>query len=312
MFDFEAALLHGFRVGFREVGQREVGQRLAAGGEVVREPFEDEREPEHARDAIDAVLVALRKEDFALVGQLRVQTVGHVRLGAQRRAAYRRADTTGSNNVAVGYYAGYYPTAGSNNIEIGNRGIAADNAVIRIGTQGTQSATYLAGVSGANVTGGATVVVNAQGQLGVVSSSRRYKEDIQSMGASSDRLLKLRPVTFRYKEPDEKGQKPEQFGLIAEEVAQVMPELVVYNGMGQPETVAYQTLAPLLLNELQREHKRADERVSELRQQLAAQGKELVSMKSQLAELRRLTAQLVADRGLDSDEAEPTTQVAIR
>ncbi len=76
------------------------------------------------------------------------------------------------------------------------------------------------------------MVVNSKGQLGVVSSSRRYKEDIRSMGTVSDRLLALRPVTFRYKKADENGQKPEQYGLIAEEVAKVMPELVVYNEKG--------------------------------------------------------------------------------
>ena len=108
-----------------------------------------------------------------------------------------------------------------------------------------------------------------------MSSSRRYKEDIRSMGNVSDRLLALRPVTFRYKKADENGQKPEQYGLIAEEVAKVMPELVVYNNKGQPETVAYQTLAPLLLNELQREHRQVaalQAEVSELRRRYGAAG----------------------------------------
>ena len=84
------------------------------------------------------------------------------------------------------------------------------------------------------------------------------------MGDTSDRLLKLRPVTFRYKKADESGQKPEQYGLIAEEVAKVMPELVIYNEKGQPETVAYQTLAPLLLNELQKEHKQMERMQAEI------------------------------------------------
>ncbi len=186
------------------------------------------------------------------------------------------SNTTGSNNIAVGQFAGYFPTTGSNNIEIGNRGVAADNAVIRIGTQETQRTTYLAGVVGVNVIGGVPVMVTATGQLGVVSSSRRYKEDIRSMGDTSDRLLKLRPVTFRYKQPNESGQKPEQYGLIAEEVAKVMPELVIYNEKGRPETVAYQTLTPLLLNELQREHG-----------QLSTQGAELKALRAEVAELRR-------------------------
>ncbi len=191
------------------------------------------------------------------------------------------SNTIGSNNIAMGEYSGYNSVTGSNNIEIGSRGSATDNNVIRIGSPGTQAAMYVAGVSGINVTGGATVVVNSAGQLGVVSSSRRYKEDIRSMGAASDRLLALRPVTFRYKKADENGKKPEQYGLIAEEVAKVMPELVVYNQKGQPETVAYQTLAPLLLNELQREHGQVE------------------ALQAQVTELRRITAQLSATRGLE-------------
>jgi trimeric autotransporter adhesin len=210
-------------------------------------------------------------------------------------------NTTGGNNIAVGPYAGYNLTTGSNNIDIGSRGVGAETAVIRIGTQGTQRATFVAGVSGVNVTGGATVVVNSSGQLGVMSSSRRYKEDIRSMGNVSDRLLALRPVTFRYKTADENGQKPEQYGLIAEEVAKVMPDLVVYNPKGQPETVAYQTLAPLLLNELQREHKRADRQADELRQARD----QLAHVQNELVELRRITTQLAATRGLATDEALP-------
>jgi Chaperone of endosialidase len=200
-------------------------------------------------------------------------------------------NTTGANNIAVGPFAGYNLTTGSNNIDIGNRGIAAETAVIRIGIQGTNRTTYVAGISGVNVTGGAAVVVNSSGQLGVVSSSRRYKEDIRSMGNSSDRLLALRPVTFRYKQPDEKGQKPEQYGLIAEEVAQVMPELVVYNQKGQPETVAYQTLTPLLLNAFKREHEqvlsltRRIESQSELLQSMAKRLTELESSRTELAEV---------------------------
>jgi hypothetical protein len=202
------------------------------------------------------------------------------------------SNTSGSNNIGVGPYAGYRPTTGSNNIEIGSRGLPADNAVIRIGTPGKQERVYLAGVSDVNVTGGAPVMVTATGQLGVVSSSRRYKEGIRSMGNTSDRLLGLRPVTFRYKKADENGRKPEQYGLIAEEVAKVMPELVVYNEQGQPETVAYQALAPLLVNELQIEHRRAEQQKQEtddLRHQLA-------TVTAQLTELRQVTAHLAAKK----------------
>ena len=175
---------------------------------------------------------------------------------------------SGSNNIGVGYNAGYIPTAGIYNIEIGNMGLAADTGVIRIGTQGTQRFTQIAGISGIKVTGGAQVLVNAKGQLGVASSSIRYKENVQSMGDASDKVLELRPVTFQYKEAEEDGSKPIQYGLIAEDVEKVIPALVVYNDKGQPETVAYQMLAPLLLNELQKEHKQIQQlqaEVAELR-----------------------------------------------
>ncbi len=171
--------------------------------------------------------------------------------------------TNGSNNIAIGNQAGIW-VAGSNNIHIGHPGITHDNNVIRIGKQSLQKFTAIAGISGVNVTGGAAVVVNKTGQLGVELSSIRYKKDVHSIGQASERLLNLRPVTFRYKQAGEDGSNPEQYGLIAEEVAQVMPELVIYNEKGQPETVAYQTLAPLLLNELQKEHKQMERMQAEI------------------------------------------------
>jgi hypothetical protein len=98
-------------------------------------------------------------------------------------------------------------------------------------------------------------MIDSQGQLGTTSSSRRYKQDIKDMGATSSRLMALRPVTFRYLKPYANGEKPIQFGLIAEEVAETFPELVVRNKEGQPETVKYQDLTPLLLNEVQKQAK---------------------------------------------------------
>ena len=228
-------------------------------------------------------------------------TIGNYNEAVGSQALY--GNTTGSSNIGIGYQAGYYPQTGSNNIEIGAAGATTDNATIRIGTQGTQKATYVAGISGVNVTGGTAVVVNSKGELGVVSSSRRYKDDIRSMGNASSRLLSLRPVTFRYKQADAKGQKPEQYGLIAEEVAKVMPELVVYNETGQPETVAYQALAPLLLNELQRERQRSMQEARDLNRQLSAQAQQLKvrdtrvdSLEGQVLELRRVVSQMINSR----------------
>ena len=149
-------------------------------------------------------------------------------------------------------------------------------------------------------------MVNSSGVLGTVTSSRRYKEDIQPMADSSSRLFDLRPVTFRYKKPEADGGKPIQFGLIAEEVAEAFPELVVLNSEGEPETVAYHLLPGLLLNELQKEHRKALEQaekieamakeLAELKARIpaATQKTELETLREEVAELKRLTAQLAA------------------
>jgi len=169
-------------------------------------------------------------------------------------------NTSGSWNVAVGYQAGNQITNGSNNIEIGNIGTDSDSGVIRIGTQGTHDATYIAGILGAPpVSNPAAVVIGSDGRLGIVSSSQRFKEDIHDMGEVSDRLMDLRPVTFRYKQADQEGNKPLQYGLIAEEVAKVYPDLVVYNKDGQIQSVQYHQLPALLLNELEKQHHRIQE-----------------------------------------------------
>ena len=162
--------------------------------------------------------------------------------------------STGNSNIAIGNTAGSALGTGDNNIDIGNAGATADVGTIRIGTPGVSSAVYVGGISGINVTGGAAVVVNAAGQLGVVASSRRYKEDIRPMADASDRIMQLEPVTFHYKQAAPDGSQPLQYGLIAEQVAGVYPELAVYNKDGQVETLQYQQLPALLLNEIQKQH----------------------------------------------------------
>jgi hypothetical protein len=97
------------------------------------------------------------------------------------------------------------------------------------------------------------VLIDSGGQLGTVSSSRRFKEDIQDMGDASRGLMRLRPVTFRYRQAFADGSKPIQYGLIAEEVADVYPDLVAHSADGQIETVKYQLLDVMLLNEVQRQ-----------------------------------------------------------
>jgi hypothetical protein len=172
--------------------------------------------------------------------------------------------STGNNNTALGYEAGSNVGNGNNNIEIGSTGVATDGGVIRIGTPGAQNFFYAAGIANVNVSG-AQVFVSSSGQLGVMGSSRRYKEEIQDMGGATADLMKLRPVTFRYKEPFEDGSKPIQYGLIAEEVEEVYPDLVARSADGQVETVKYQALDSMLLNEVQRQQRTIDAQSNEIR-----------------------------------------------
>jgi len=200
-------------------------------------------------------------------------------LTGNRNTAYGASaliNATGSRNVALGENAGYDVTTGRDNIIIGagQKGKASDSGVIRIGASTLQNKTHIAGIRGVT-TGKANavpVMIDSNGQLGTISSSRRVKDDIQPMGSVSERLLDLRPVTFRYKQHYEDGSSPVQFGLVAEEVAQVFPELVVYGEGGEPETVSYHLLSTLLLNELQNERriiKEQAESISMLQVELA-------------------------------------------
>ena len=195
------------------------------------------------------------------------------------------SSTSGSNNIALGWHAGFHITDGGFNIAIGNGGDPADNNTIRIGNA-NHHRTFVAGVEGVmtGINDAVTVVIDSNGQLGTVSSSARYKEDINDMGAASERLLQLRPVTFQYKEAYANGATPQEFGLIAEEVAQVFPELVIMNEDNQPETVKYRLLSSLLLNELQKQS-------SEL-QTLSGQVAEIEDLKVQVAELSQLVGRL--------------------
>jgi hypothetical protein len=188
--------------------------------------------------------------------------------GSQNTAvgAFALNHATGSSNVAIGYEAGISIASTSNNIDIANAGASADSGTVRFGTAGQQTSFFAAGIRG--VTTGENnaieVVIDSNGQLGTVSSSRRFKTDIHDMGEASRGLLRLRPVTFRYRKPFADGSQPVQYGLIAEEVAEVYPDLVAYGNDGQPESVKYQVLDSLLLNEVQRQQTE----IQELRQTL--------------------------------------------
>jgi hypothetical protein len=155
-------------------------------------------------------------------------------------------NSTGNKNIGIGLQAGTTLTSGNNNIFIGNQGAGAESQTIRVGT--AQTRTFIAGINVAGVSG-ATVVVDGNGQLGVPFSSARYKQDIAPMGGQSEKLFQLQPVTFAYKDDT---RNVTHYGLVAEEVAAVYPELVTRTSTGEVQTVKYQELIPMLLNELQR------------------------------------------------------------
>ena len=138
-----------------------------------------------------------------------------------RRSGARHCyeNTTGSSNIAIGSGAGFSLTTGSNNVDIGSAGVAAESATVRIGTSGSQTNTYIAGINGVTVAGGIGVIVDSNGHLGTSTSSARYKEKIQPMAKTSEAILALKPVTFRYKHDLDPAAIP-QFGFVAEEVAE--------------------------------------------------------------------------------------------
>ena len=136
-------------------------------------------------------------------------------------------NTTGSFNIAIGSNAGANLTTGSDNIVIGQPGVAGETNTIRIGAAVRHTATYIAGIYGAAVPSGVTVIVGSDGHLGAVPSSERFKTGIATMDKASEAILSLRPVTFHYK-ADTEGTP--QFGLIAEEVAKLNPDLVIRDG----------------------------------------------------------------------------------
>jgi hypothetical protein len=166
--------------------------------------------------------------------------------------------TTGSNNIALGANAGSRLTTGSNNIDIGALGVAGESNTIRIGRVGLQKAAYMQGISGATVARGVTVIVDTTGHLGTVVSSERFKEEIKPMDKASEAVLALKPVTFRYKHELDPDGIP-QFGLVAEEVEKVNPDLVARDADGKVYTVRYEAVNAMLLNEFLKEHRKVEE-----------------------------------------------------
>ena len=205
-------------------------------------------------------------------------------------------NTSGSNNTALGARAGSNLTTGNNNIIIGASvlGNASDANVTRIGSS-TQKKTFIGGIYNKTVANGAGVIINSAGQLGTVQSSARYKDDIKAMDRGSEAVLKLRPVTFRYKEDLDPDKTP-QFGLIAEEVEKVAPDLVVRDEDGKVNTVRYEAVNAMLLNEFLKEHRKVEQQGLTIAQQQAEIKALTASLKKQAAQIQRVSAQIEVTR----------------
>jgi hypothetical protein len=218
-----------------------------------------------------------------------IANTGGLNTAVGRQALH--SNTVGTFNIALGDGAGFNLTTGDGNIDIGNPGVAGESFTIRIGS--AQIATFIAGISFTAVTG-AGVVVDGSGQLGVATSSQRFKEEVKPMDTASEPVLALKPVTFRYKkEVDPTGTS--QFGLVAEDVEKVNPDLVVRDKDGKPYTVRYEAVNAMLLNEFLKEHKKVEELQKSFQGRLAEQQRQIEALTSGL---QKLSAQVELSRGV--------------
>jgi hypothetical protein len=210
-------------------------------------------------------------------------------------------NSTGSFNIALGYKAGAL-TTGDNNIDVGNLGGAGEANTIRIGNQvaGTDdvgfphpphTATYIAGIYGTTVAKSAAVFIDSNGHLGTKSSSERFKDEIKPMDNASKAILALKPVSFRYKKEIDPDRTP-QFGLVAEDVAKVNPDLVVCDEQGRVYTVRYEAVNAMLLNEFLKEHRKNEEQEATITRLIATDMRQQKQLEALTATLQRVSAQL--------------------
>jgi uncharacterized coiled-coil protein SlyX len=191
----------------------------------------------------------------------------------------------------LGVSAGLNLTTSNNNIDIGNSGVTGESGQIRIGTSGTHTNTFVAGVSGVAVPGGVGVIIDAIGHLGTVVSSQRFKCEIKPMDKASEAILALEPVTFRYKnELDPKGIP--QFGLVAEQVEKIDPDLVARDDQGKAYTVRYEAVNAMLLNEFLKEHCKVEQQEATITQVKSTVAKQEATIAQQQEEIKVLTASL--------------------
>jgi Chaperone of endosialidase len=234
------------------------------------------------------------------INALRLNTTGK---GNTADGSSALQDNTGSFNTAIGFNAGATLTTGHDNIDIGAGGVAGESNTMRIGTV-KQTATFITGIRGTATgnTNAVPVVIDSAGQLGTVSSSRRFKDEIKPMDKRSEAILGLKPVTFHYKSDT---QNTPQFGLIAEEVAKINPDLVIRDDKGEIYTVRYEAVNAMLLNEFLKEHRKVEEQEDRLQKQeavIAQQQKQIEALTATVQKvsdqiaLSKPAPQLVADR----------------
>lgn len=206
-----------------------------------------------------------------------------------------QGNTTGSDNIAIN--GGNGIVFGSSNIDIADDGLAGDeNNTIRIGAHAVQTRTFIAGIDSSNISSGDAVFVDpTSGQLGITSSSLRYKQDVRDMGDVGDTLMHLRPVTFNYKPEYDHGSHLLQYGLVAEEVAKVAPGLVQFDKDGQPQAVRYHFVNAMLLAEVQRLRADAAKRDAKIRELVAHQKR----IENQWRAIDKLERQLKHEKALE-------------
>jgi len=195
----------------------------------------------------------------------------------------------GSHNIAVGQAALSNNTSGSNNIAVGEfagLAVTTSNNVIAIGVQGQDisDSCFIGNILNAMAPSGSAVFIDANNRLGTITSSKRFKEDIKPIGKSSEALLELKPVTFRYKKEIDPAARS-QFGLVAEEVEKVNRDLVVRDKEGKPYSVRYDQINAMLLNEFLKEH----HQMQDLKAIVAEQQKQIYAL---TAGLKKVSAQL--------------------
>jgi len=216
---------------------------------------------------------------------LYLNTTGSFNTATGNRAL--QGNKFGSYNIAVGFRAGELIN-NSNNIDIGNIGVAADSGIIRVGTLGRQTGAYVAGISGVTVPQGVGVIIDTNGHLGTTTSSARYKDNVRPIDKASEAILALKPVTFRYKHELDPAGIP-QFGLVAEDVEKVNPDLVARDEEGKPYTVRYDAVNAMLLNEFLKEHSK----VEKLETTVAQQRKDFEAAVTELkGQIQKMSTQL--------------------